>query len=270
MAKVKLNYDDNTAQDMKILADSAMSSTQEKIEHLNSMSNNALNSTFNNLLNWQTWIATISFTLAAIGGTVLINTKETANGFVLVSLLLFLITGLWVMLFQKRVYEYASVNASKDVNVFKPLYDNKKKAAWQFYQDPHSVEKHLNFLRCELTIMEETHKLETEQLNTIKTGKTDYRNDIWLSLLVSAVYFMLQPTGQKLYSQSNLMGSGFNYIFWLIWLLFMLIILNSALKGTKDVKVNTLSQKLKLEGELKHTEEYTTKIREQIKSIESL
>lgn len=264
-----MQYDDTTAEKMKKMASDSMDACQQKIDELNTLGSNARHTSGNNLLGWQTWIGNIAFTLAAIGGAVLLG-KDTPSPYVLISLFIFLVTGLWVTLFHKRVYEQSAINGSKEVDEYRPLYDDKKKAAWEFYQEPHDVSKHIVILKHELKIMQKTKKLETKQLEEIKNERVDYRNDLWLAMLVTAVYLLFWPLGSKVFTHLQLGQGYFSLLFWLIWLLFMLVIIREALSSKSDIKASNSSKRLKTESELRHTKEFTEKIEEEISHLESL
>lgn len=263
-----MQYDDRTAEKLKQVARDTMDECQSKIDQLNALSGGSRLTTGKNLLEWQAWIGNISFVLVAIVGSVLIG-KELPNSYVLVSLLIFLITGLWIALFQKRIYEQAAIHASKEADEYRPLYDDKKKAAWIFYQDPRSIEKHLKLLGLELNITKLTKKIEFEQQKAIGKDRIDYRNDIWLAMLVTAIYLLLWSVGSKIYSSLGWMQSYYPYLFWSVWLLFMLVISKSALSSEDDIKASNTSMRLKLKSQIKHTKEWLQQVQEQIDDLES-
>ena len=73
-------YDNKTAEKMKSIAGNAMDSAQLKIDQLNALGSNNRNMSSSFLLEWQKWIATISFSLVAIGGAFLAQGKMP-NGY---------------------------------------------------------------------------------------------------------------------------------------------------------------------------------------------
>src|SRR5665811_1610664 len=100
-------YGEETAAKMKEIASAAMDSAQLKIDQLNTLGSNARNQSSNYLLEWQKWIATISFSLVAIGGA-LVAQGSAPHLSVLVSFILFLIVGVWILAEHKRQFERAA------------------------------------------------------------------------------------------------------------------------------------------------------------------
>ena len=160
-------YPDEVAKNVKQIASNALDSTQEKIERLNTLGNGGRARSGELLLGWQTWIGNISFSLAAIGGAVLVG-KDIPHPYTALSLLIFLINGLWVTLYHKRVFEKSATHASAEVDENRPLHDDKKKAAFMLWEDPGSVQKHIDFLKAEKKIMNLTIKIEKEQMADLK------------------------------------------------------------------------------------------------------
>lgn len=259
-------YNDTEAKKMEEIASRAMDSVQSKIDELNSLGGNARSRSSEQLLNWQSWLGNISFTLAAIGGAVVVG-KNLPSPYILASLILFLINGLWISLTHKKFFEASAVSASKEVDEYRPLYDDKKKAAFQLWEDPHNIDKHLAFLGWELKIMQKTKVLEKEQLAALENERISYHNDFWLGILVSAIYFLLEPVAAKVYENLALTGSGFPYVFWLGWLLIILIIINGAFESRPRIKESSNSKILKVKSELKHTKEYTDKVQQTIEEV---
>jgi hypothetical protein len=256
-------YPEEVGEKLKDIASSAMDSTQGKIEQLNSLGSNARARSSDLLLGWQTWLGNISFSLAAIGGAVLIG-KDLPNTYTALSLFIFLTTGLWVTLYHKRIFEKLASNASIEADEYRPLYDDKKKAAFMLWEDPRNIQKHIDYLRAEKKIMELTKRIETAQNTDLKKERVSYLNDIWLSMVITAVYFMMYPIGDKAYGKLGLQPGWFWTIFWLIWLLFMLIIVREALASRPNIMAANKGKLQKLKNEMKHTKEYTARINEEI------
>jgi len=261
-------YNEETTAQMKEVASNAMDSAQEKISELNSMGSGSRVKTSEYLLGWQTWLGNISFSLAAIGGAVVVG-KDAPHPAVLASLVIFLLTGLWIALFHKRQFEHAATNASKEVDEYRVLYDDKKKAAFKMWEVPNDATKHLAFLEQELKIMNFSSKLEKQQIKDLENGKVSYLNDIWLAMFLSAIYFLMWPTGLRVYKSFNFSPHGFNYLFWLLWLLLILIIIREAQKSKPDIESSNQSKILKTKSELKHTTEYSKEVNERIESVKA-
>lgn len=261
-----MEYDAATAKKIKQLASESMDSTQNKIDHLNRLSGEGRFSTSNNLMGWQNWIGNISFALAAIGGAILIG-KEIPEGFVLLSLLLYLLTGTWIALFHKRVFEKSAINASKDADEFRPLYDNKKKAAWRLYQEAANVSLHIEMLKKEEGISSLSVKLSKSLLKEINSEKVDYRNDIWLAMFITATYLMFWSIGQQFYDQLKLVGGYYPWFFGLVWLIIMLLIVKNAVSSNTDIVASNESKKKKVQSELRHSEEWLEQVQKEIQEL---
>ncbi len=260
-------YDPETAAQVRQIADQAMSSTQDKLEQLSSLSSGSRTGSFERLIGWQTSIGNISFSLAAIGGTVLIG-KDFTQPYVLISLFIMLAIGLWITLFHKRLIEHGATHDSQEVDEFRPLMDTKKKAAFELFEDPASIEKHITFMQSELNIMQLTKKNELKEVKLFKNERTDYRNDIWLAMLVTAVYFLFWPIGQKVYT--TYATGNYSLIFWLVWTLLMLVILRSALNSKPDIQKVSKGKLANAKARLKDTKEYIRTIEERIESLSAL
>lgn len=124
-------YNDSEAKKLEEIAGRAMDSVQSKIGELNSLGGNARSRSSEQLLNWQSWLGNISFTLAAIGGAVVVG-KDLPSPYILASLILFLINGLWISLKHKKLFEASAVSASKEVDEIGPYTTTRKRPLFNY------------------------------------------------------------------------------------------------------------------------------------------
>lgn len=263
------SYTDETAAKMKEIASVAMDSAQLKIDQLNTLGSNARNQSSNYLLEWQKWVGTISFSLVAIGGALLAQGSST-HLTVLVSFVLFLIVGVWILVEHKRQFERAASTSSVDIDNYRPLYDDKKKAAFDLWDDPSSVEKHLAFLKQEQKIMDYTKTLNSLQNQELSHDKIVYLNDIWLGAFISAIYLLLFPMYEKLARQYELASFPSNVLYWLILVLFIVFVIRDAQKSKPYIVQANKSKRAKTESETRHTDGYSERVKSEIELLEKI
>ncbi len=257
-------YDDKTATQIKKIAEDAIDSTQTKIEQLNALGASTRDATAQNLITWQSWLGNIAFALSAILGAVLVG-EDSPSPYYLFSFFLFLITGLWIALSHKRLFERSVITGSSAVDEFRILYDDKKRTAFELFMEPHNVVKHLDFLHKELDLAKLGSKNEKQLLKEVRDDKTSYLNDLWLALLVSAIYFMMQPLGEKIYTQLNISPNLYIYLFWVLWASIMIIIWKyEALSNKASISDSKISKIKKMNSQLKHSKAYINRIENEI------
>ncbi|HEY4964533.1 MAG TPA: hypothetical protein VIH90_07625 [Candidatus Saccharimonadales bacterium] len=262
-------YTDETAAKMKEIASVAMDSAQSKIDQLNTLGSNARNQSSNYLLEWQKWVSTISFSLVAIGGA-LVAQGNSPHLSVLASFVLFLIVGVWILVEHKRQFERAAITSSIDIDNYRPLYDDKKKAAFDLWEDPNSVEKHILFLKQEQKIMDYTKTLNSIQNQELSHDKIVYLNDIWLGTFISAIYLLLFPMYEKLAKQYKLSNIPSGAFYWLLLLLFILFVIRDAQKSKPYIFQANKSKRSKTESESRHTDGYSDRVKSEIELLETI
>ncbi len=262
-------YKDETAVKMKEIASVAMDSAQTKIDQLNTLGSNARNQSSNYLLEWQKWVSTISFSLVAIGGA-LVAQGSSPHLSVLVSFVLFLIVGVWILVEHKRQFERAAATSSIDIDNYRPLYDDKKKAAFDLWEDPNSIEKHLIFLKQEQKIMDYTKTLNSIQNQELSHDKIVYLNDIWLGTFISAIYLLLFPTYDKLAKNYELSSFASTAFYWLLLVLFILFVVLDAQKSKPYIAQANKSKLAKTKSETRHTDGYSERVKSEIELLEKI
>lgn len=259
-------YDQQTAVKIKDMASNSIDAAQQKIGELDNMSSANRHQAGSYLLGWQSWLGNVSFTLSAIGGAVLLG-KDAPHLTVVISLLLFLVIGIWVTIYQKRQFEHAAANATIEIDKFRPLYEDKKKAAYSLYEDPANVTKHMSLLNQELKIIKLSKELETEMLSLLRRERITYLNDIWLALIVTAIYLLIWPVFIRSYSSLQLDNQYFLPLIISIWFLFILVIAREAMRSKVDIKRGTKSKILKVESQLRHSNEHIAEIESKLASL---
>jgi putative Ca2+/H+ antiporter (TMEM165/GDT1 family) len=262
-------YTEETAAKMKEIAGVAMDSAQSKIDQLNTLGSSARNQISNYLLEWQKWVSTISFSLVAIGGA-LVAQGSSPHLSVLASFVLFLIVGIWILVEHKRQFERAASTSSIDIDNYRPLYDDKKKAAFDLWEDPKSVEKHLAFLKQEQKIMDYTKTLNSLQNQELSHDKIVYLNDIWLGTFISAIYLLLFPMYEKLSKQYELASFPSNALYCLLLVLFILFVIRDAQKSKPYIAQANKSKRAKTESEARHTYGYSERVKSEIELLEKI
>lgn len=262
-------YKDETAVKMKEIASVAMDSAQTKIDQLNTLGSNARNQSSNYLLEWQKWVSTISFSLVAIGGA-LVAQGTSPHLSVFISFVLFLIVGVWILVEHKRQFERAATTSSIDIDNYRPLYDDKKKAAFDLWEDPSSIEKHLAFLKQEQKIMDYTKTLNSLQNQELSHDKIVYLNDIWLATFIAAIYLLLFPMYEKLAKHYELSGVMTSAIYWLLLAVFILFVIRDAQKSKPYIAQANKSKRAKTKSETRHTDGYSERVKSEIEFIEKI
>ena len=262
-------YDKKTSANVKEIASIAMDEAQTKIDQLNTLGGNARNQTSNYLLEWQKWIATISFSLVAIGGALFVQ-GDSSHFSVLVSFALFLAVGVWVLVEHKRQFEKAASISSVDIDNLRPLYDSKKKAAFDLWEDPSSLEKHNLFLKKAQAVMEYAKSLGSVQSKELDHDKINYLNDIWLGMFVSAVYLLTYPTFETILKQYNIQSAPLLISYWLVLFIFILFIVIDIQHGTPYITQANKSKRAKTQSEIEHTDGYNERLVSQIEQLENL
>lgn len=256
-------HDKKTAENVRGIASAAMDSAQLKIDKLNSLGSSARNQSSNYLLEWQKWIGTISFSLVAIGGA-LITKGEFSNITLLPSLLLFFVIGIWILIEHKRQFEITASTSSIDIDNYRPLYDDKKKAAFELWEDPESIEKHIVFLEKEEKIIEYTQSLNSIQNIELNHDKIVYLNDIWLGMFISSIYLLLYPTYDNIILRYDIKSFLSTLIYWIILIILLLFVTNDALKSKPYILQANKSKLLKAKSEKTHTDQYLERVKSEI------
>lgn len=262
-------YDEKTALKIKEIASNAMDSSQLKIDQLNSLGANTRSQSSNYLLEWQKWISTISFSLVAIGGTIIAQ-GATPHILVLFSFILFLSVGIWILIEHKRQFEKTATLSSIEIDNYRPLYDDKKKAAFGLWEDPKSIEKHIAYLKQERKIMKYTQSLNLSQNKELDNNKIVYLNDVWLGAFISAIYLLLWPMIDKLSVEYEISQRLTLIIYWSLLIIFICFVVYDAKKSKSFIVLANESKLKKSKSESKHTDQYTARINDEIKYLEKL
>ncbi len=258
-------YNDQVAAQIKQVASNAMDSTETKIGEIHRQKQVSRNKAIDNLSNWRNQIGNISFSLAAVSSAILVA-KNSPSAYVFASLLTLLFTGIWITLLSKTRYEREISTATVEFDKVAPLYIDKKKAAFDLWEQPNDPSKHINFLEKELAIQMHGRKLTSKNLRAIKNDKPDYRNDVWIALFLSAIYLLLHSYFIELLNQ-YLSSPAIESFYWLLLILALLVLARQASQDVTQIKKYNEMAMRDIKNDIKHAKQYIERIQEEISNI---
>lgn len=190
-----MNDQERTAR-QKLAADS-MDSSQATLDELSRLKRDDLATVLAQQLEWQQWLAAVSFGLSGIGGVVFI-TNPNPPIYLTISVALLLAAGILVALRHKVYIERNASNAPLGYDEVMPLYLNKKKAGFVFWQDG-SDESYALLLEADRAIQRQAlaslnllrKELRTSSKHILKG--IDYTSDILVLLVVTAIFTLVYP-----------------------------------------------------------------------------
>lgn len=262
-------YDKSRAEQVHKIASESIDSTQAKITELNKQKSDANINSSNRLLNWQSWLGNVSFSLAAIGGAVLTGQEVPPSYFTIAGLFGYLVVGLWIALSHKNLFEKDNVISGLPYIKYKILHDEKKKLAFELWEDSASPHKHIAYLKQELAIQKHSEITEKERRDLLKESRINYSNDIWVALIAISTYFILNPIARNVVSKLGIAGRDFYQISLLGLVVIILFILNSALKSREDIQKATKANLKLINDQLRHTKLYINRIKREVETIKN-
>lgn len=259
-------YETKEANQISKIASNAMDNTRSDIAQLSRAKSESQINSSKNLLNWQSWLGNVSFSLAAVGGVILLD-ANTSSYFPLAGLFGFLIVGIWIAINQKKLFESSVNNASEPYDQYLDMYNEKKRLAFELWESPNDPKKHIEFLEQEKNIQEYAKEQLLEESDNLQKARVNYRNDFWIAIIAASVYFILQPIAQKRFFDIGISESIFNYMFWIALVVILLMVGAGARKSRNDFKKTLPSKIQRNKEQLRHTELYTDRVQQDIKAI---
>jgi hypothetical protein len=263
-------YDKETSVKVQKIASEGLVSTQAKIDQLNSMGTEQRNRASSNLFKWQEYVGNIAIGLSAIVGAGLFG-DSTPSLQSFASFIILLTTGLWITLYHKITYEKQSIGPSRFTDEYRVLYDDQKKAAFELWEDPSNISKHINYLKHELRVTVQSIRDIKKQTKEIKQfgSKISYLNDIWLAMLVIGVYLLSWNSAYQLLSH-KISNTAFLVLYISVLAIFLLTIIIVALRQREPIRKANEDTLKKLRSELRHSEAYAETIKDKIASLDDL
>jgi hypothetical protein len=256
-------YSKEEAEQVYRIASDAIDNAQAKIAEIDSQHSSARTNASAQLLTWQSWLGNISFSLAAIGGALVLG-KEIGSWYVLVSLLGYLIVGLWIAIFHKNLMEKSVLSTGTIYQPFSQAYHQKKKLAFEMWRDPANPKRRLSFLKQELKIMNLTKAQELEIEKEYKNQKVNYSNDIWIGVVALSTYLLLRPISEQIADTKP----AYELFYWGGFATIVVVLAISALKGRTEVLKSASNSLSNNKDQQRHTKLYSNEIKHEIRELE--